>query len=132
MGSRKTSYPRLATITLGGWHGLSEHEVLVVGQTPTRYRIRALTRTRLAGRYRYLAPTHEALITRKAVTFLDKPWLICGLCGGSGKLKAPAVPPIIGLNDPIGAKGDKCWDCSGFGGWAKGSIDEYVAAGELS
>jgi hypothetical protein len=130
MAASKTSYPRLATLALGGWHGLSSHEVLVVGETPTRYRIRALTQTRLAGRYRYLEPTLETLVPRRVVSFLDKPWFLCALCGGSGRLKGPAIPPVVGLNDPIGTKGDKCWDCEGFGGWPQGAVDVYVSAGD--
>jgi hypothetical protein len=121
----KSAYPKLATLTLGGWHGLSHHEVLVIGETPTRYRIRALTETRLAGRSRYLAEGQETLVPRPSISFSPKVWIICALCSGSGKLKGPTVPPIIGLDDPIGAKGDSCWDCEGLGGWPKDSVVEF-------
>lgn len=120
-----TAYPRLATLTLGGYAGLSAHEVLVVGETPQRYRIRALTPTRLAGRFRTLEPTAQALVPRRVITFLNKRFLVCGLCGGSGQLKAPSLPPVVGLDSPIGSKGDTCWDCKGCGGWPQGSVHEY-------
>jgi hypothetical protein len=67
--------PRRATITLNGWQGLTTQEVEVVGQTPQRYRIRAITRTRLAGRLRYLEAGHTVLVPRKVVNFLDIPAL---------------------------------------------------------
>jgi hypothetical protein len=118
-------YPALAALALGGWHGVSHHEVLVIGQTPTRYRIRALTQTRLAGRYRSIEKGQETLVPRKVIAFTGKEWLVCALCKGAGKLKGPAIPPVIGLNDPIGTKGDACWDCEGVGGWKKDSVVEY-------
>ena len=65
--------PRRATITLGGWHGLSTQEVLVVSETPKRYRIRAIAKTRLAGRHRSLEVGQQALVPRHVVTFLDPP-----------------------------------------------------------
>jgi len=64
--------PRRATLHLGGWHGLSSQEVLVVGETPKRYRIQALEQTRLAGRWRSLAKGQTALVPRHAVTFIDE------------------------------------------------------------
>jgi hypothetical protein len=67
--------PHRATITLNGWQGLTTQEVEVVGSTPQRYRIRAITRTRLAGRQRYLEAGQTVLVPRKVVTFLDIPAL---------------------------------------------------------
>ena len=53
-------------LALTGWHGYSEQVVEVVGQTPKRLRIRAITRTRLAGP-RWLEPGETALVATRAV-----------------------------------------------------------------
>ncbi|MBL8605196.1 MAG: hypothetical protein JNK72_24915 [Myxococcales bacterium] len=47
--------------------------MLIVGETPKRYRIRALTRTRLGGRDRWLEAGEEALVPRAAVRQLVVP-----------------------------------------------------------
>jgi hypothetical protein len=54
-----------------GWHGITSHEVLVVGETSQRYRVQALTETRLAGRHRWLKPGETALVPKHAVTLLE-------------------------------------------------------------
>lgn len=41
--------------------------VVIVGETPKRFRIKAITRTRLPGRGRYLEIGTEALVPRTAV-----------------------------------------------------------------
>lgn len=56
----------IGRLMLTGWHGYSEQEVEVIGQTPKRLRIRAITRTRLAGP-RWLAPGQSALVPTHAV-----------------------------------------------------------------
>lgn len=61
--------PRFAWIHLDGWSGRSRQRVEVVGETPTRVRIRAIERTRLAGPARYLEPGALALVPRRAVEF---------------------------------------------------------------
>lgn len=59
--------PVYGYLVLSGWHGASATRVLVVGLTPRRFRIRAITRTRLAGRGRYLEPGAETLVPLTAV-----------------------------------------------------------------
>lgn len=54
---------------LDGWAGYTEQPVLVVGETPRRYRIRAIAITRLAGRGRYLEAGEETLVPKTAVRF---------------------------------------------------------------
>jgi hypothetical protein len=54
-------------LRITGWHGSTHQRVLVVGETPKRRRIRAITRTRLAGRGRWLEPGEEALVPSTAV-----------------------------------------------------------------
>lgn len=61
--------PVLATIALDGWSGRSRQDVEVVGETRTRYRIRAIVWTRLAGRNRWLGPGEVALVPKRAVGF---------------------------------------------------------------
>lgn len=63
-------------LVLDGWQGLIRREVQVIGETPKRYRIRALTRTRLAGRGRWLNPGQTVLVPKAAVR--DN----CQVCGG--------------------------------------------------
>jgi len=58
---------RRALLRLRGWHGISETPVLIVGETPKRYRIEAIERTKLAGRNRWLEPGERALVPRAAL-----------------------------------------------------------------
>jgi hypothetical protein len=66
------SIERLGYLVLDGWAGRSYTRVKVIGQTPRRWRIRALILTRLAGRKRALPPGAVTLVPRYAVIF-DKP-----------------------------------------------------------
>lgn len=59
--------PVKSLLVIAGWHGTTATPVLTVGMTPKRFRIRAITRTRLAGRGRWLNPGEEALVPRSAV-----------------------------------------------------------------
>lgn len=61
--------PRDAFLCLQGWHGYTEQRVLLVGETPKRYRIRALEPTKLGGRNRWLKVGAEALVPRRALKF---------------------------------------------------------------
>lgn len=62
--------PREATLCLDGWAGRSEQAVLVVGETPKRYRIRAVVdNTRMQGNWRSLKAGQEALVPKYAVRF---------------------------------------------------------------
>ena len=63
-------FPCKAQIALNGWGGLMLQEVEVLGETPTRYRIRGLQpSTRLAGRHRYLAAGETTLVPKHAVAW---------------------------------------------------------------
>lgn len=59
---------RGATLNLDGWAGWSKQRVLIVGETATKYRIKAITITRLAGRQRSLDPGKTALVPKSAIT----------------------------------------------------------------
>lgn len=61
--------PRDAYICTDGWEGRTEQFVLVVGETPKRYRIMATQGTKLAGRSRWLKPGQTALVPKYAVRF---------------------------------------------------------------
>lgn len=60
---------RDAWLLLEGWHGNSEQAVQVIGETPKRYRIKAVARTRLAGRCRFIQAGEIALVPKHAVRF---------------------------------------------------------------
>jgi hypothetical protein len=62
---------RKAFLDLDGWAGRSREPVLVVSETPKRYRIRNPSDEplRLAGRSRYLRPGAETLVPKSAITF---------------------------------------------------------------
>lgn len=60
-------------LCLDGWSGRVEQPVAVIGETPKRYRIRAITRTRLAGLYRWLKPGDTALVPKNAIKFPEPP-----------------------------------------------------------
>lgn len=59
--------PVYSYLVISGWSGASATKVITVGSTPQRFRIRAITRTRLAGRNRWLEPGEEALVPKTAV-----------------------------------------------------------------
>jgi|SRR6185295_14545667 len=61
---------RHALLLLDGWHGRSEAAVVIVGETPTRYRVTpgdGLERVRLGGRQRWLPKGETALVPKTAV-----------------------------------------------------------------
>jgi hypothetical protein len=61
---------RRAKLHLDGWAGRWAEDVIVVDETPKRYRIRVDKRVRLAGPHRYLSPGQTALVPKRAVTFV--------------------------------------------------------------
>lgn len=63
----RTMTPVTSFLVIRGWHGTTGTKVLTVGITPKRFRIRAITLTRLAGRNRWLEPGEEALVPKSAV-----------------------------------------------------------------
>ncbi|HZV49965.1 MAG TPA: hypothetical protein VFD49_09395 [Candidatus Dormibacteraeota bacterium] len=58
--------PRPARLGLVGWHGITWDPIEVVGETPARYRVRALELTRLAGYHRWLEAGQTALVPKCA------------------------------------------------------------------
>ena len=60
-----------AWLLMDGWAGRTAAPVVVVGETPSRYRIRGVgTRpVRLAGHLRFVMPGDTALVPRYAVHF---------------------------------------------------------------
>ena len=56
------------TLHLDGYSGRSSTRVEIVGETPKRYRVRAITQTRTAGRLVYLEPGQVALVPKHAIT----------------------------------------------------------------
>lgn len=65
----KTDELRIGYLGLDGWAGRREHKVEVIGETPKRYRIRAIERTKLAGRCRWLYAGETALVPKYAIRF---------------------------------------------------------------
>lgn len=53
---------------LDGWSGHIKQPVIVVGETPKRFRIEAVGQTRLAGRGKWMAKGERALVPRFSVT----------------------------------------------------------------
>jgi hypothetical protein len=62
-----TSYPWRGLLCFNGMSGYHETSVLVLGETPKRYRIEAIERMRLAGRMRWLNPGERALVPWYAI-----------------------------------------------------------------
>ena len=54
-------------LQLDGWAGRTQQEVEVIGETPKKVRIRAIRRTRLAGRCCYLNVGETTLVPKHAV-----------------------------------------------------------------
>lgn len=67
MAKTSATTPVYSYLVICGWHGATATQVVTVAVTPHRYRIRAITRTRLAGRNRWLEPGQEALVPKTAV-----------------------------------------------------------------
>lgn len=62
---------RDAYLRFDDWAGCRETYVVVIGETPKRYRIRAAMRTRLAGRNRWLEQGATALVPKRAIRFKE-------------------------------------------------------------
>lgn len=71
-----------AMLCLQSYAGRTEQLVVVVGETPKRYRIRALKWTRLGGGSRFLRAGDTALVPKYAVRFHATP---ASRDGGAGK-----------------------------------------------
>ena len=50
-----------------GWHGIALTEVRVIGETPTKFRIKAIKPTKLGGRNRWLNKDDVILVPKTAV-----------------------------------------------------------------
>ncbi len=51
----------------GGWGQVHKTEVEIIGQTPRKYRIRAIVRTKIGGRYRWIEPGDTVLVPKYAI-----------------------------------------------------------------
>jgi hypothetical protein len=58
---------RVGYLVLNGWAGRSVTAVDVIGETPRKFRIRAIHHTRLGGRQRSLEAGETTLVPRTAV-----------------------------------------------------------------
>ena len=56
------------TLHLDSYSGHSSARVEIIGETPKRYRIRAITQMRTAGRLVYLEPGQVALVPKHAIS----------------------------------------------------------------
>lgn len=63
--------PRAAYLFTQGWAGRRKQAVVVVGETPKRYRIRGHVRVRLAGPQRWLEPGFTALVPKPSIRFIE-------------------------------------------------------------
>lgn len=61
--------PRQAYLCTDGWSGRAEQAVLIIRETPRRYQIKAVMRTRLPGRCRWIYIGETALVPKHAVRF---------------------------------------------------------------
>lgn len=59
--------PRSAWLCLNSYGGRSQQVIEIIDETPKRFRIRALSRTRLAGRLRWLKAGETALVPKSAI-----------------------------------------------------------------
>jgi len=57
----------MATLEMDGWAGRTRHPVEVIGETPTRYRVRLLEDMRLPGRWRYGKAGDIILVPKYAI-----------------------------------------------------------------
>ena len=66
MNKKHSMTPVYSYLVLNGWHGSSATRVITVGMTPKRFRIQAITRTKLPGR-RLLEPGQQTLVPKTSV-----------------------------------------------------------------
>lgn len=59
--------PRQGYLAMDGWAGRHDYAVLVIGETPRKFRIRAVIETKL--RRRWLSVGEEALVPKSSVRF---------------------------------------------------------------
>ena len=64
--------PKHGTLWLNGWAGVTSQEIEIVGETPTKLRIRAIKRTKLGGRDRWLEAGKETTVPKSAVKIGEK------------------------------------------------------------
>ena len=69
MGVITFATPRLGILVLDSWAGRTRTHVDVIGQCGRRWRIRAITDTRLAGRSRVLRAGQVATVPTGAIVF---------------------------------------------------------------
>jgi hypothetical protein len=55
-------------LQLDGWEGRTQQEVEIIDEAPKKYRIKAMHKTRLGGRSRWLQPGESTLVPKHAVT----------------------------------------------------------------
>jgi hypothetical protein len=63
------SRSRTAYLCTDGWAGIGAQEVVVIGETPKKYRIQAVKRTKIAGYNRWLEIGQTSLVPKYAVRF---------------------------------------------------------------
>ena len=71
MSSRDTMPERQAYLCLNSYAGRSEQAVLVIGETPKKYRIKAVMRTKIGGRNLWLYAGESALVPKTAIKFTE-------------------------------------------------------------
>lgn len=69
---------RAGWLNVETWAGRYHTIVELIGETPKRYRIRALQRTRLAGRDRWLDAGGTALVPKSAVDMIHERSSVAG------------------------------------------------------
>ena len=57
----------IVLLGVSGWHGTTWKPVKFIGETPKRYKIQAITKTKLAGRNRWLSPEEVTFVPKHAV-----------------------------------------------------------------
>ncbi|MCA1834347.1 MAG: hypothetical protein LC750_16755 [Actinobacteria bacterium] len=62
---------RRGVLCLSGYGGNLETPIVIIGYTVAKVRIRAIARTRLAGRLRWLEPGETTLVPRHAVREIE-------------------------------------------------------------
>lgn len=64
---KKYTAPVYSYLIVSSWGGVTSTKVITMGETPKRFRIKAITRTKLSGRDRWLEPGDETLVPKTAI-----------------------------------------------------------------
>ena len=66
------TFPRKAWLCFNDWAGFHKTAIVLIGETPQKFRITSTVPIKLAGRNRFLSPYRSTLVPKGAVLEIDE------------------------------------------------------------